>query len=69
MACEKCTCPANNHDKIMTGLRLMDDAVRCFMDVVEDDCSMTELGLLAHNLESAVSSLVIMGETILIKGE
>ena len=53
----------------MTGLRLMDDAVRCFMDVVEDDSEMTELGLLAHNLESAVSSLVIMGETILTKGD
>lgn len=69
MMCEKCNCPVNNHEKIMTGLRLMDDAVRCFMDVVEDDSEMTELGLLAHNLESAVSSLVIMGETILTKGD
>ncbi len=69
MACKGCDCKPSHEDKIIDGLRLMDDAVRLFMDVVEDDNEMTEMGLLAHNLESAVSSLVIMAESILNNGE
>ena len=69
MCCKNCDCKCGLEERIADGLRLMDEAVRCFMDVVEEDTAMTNLGLLAHNLESAVSSLVIMGETLLMKGE